>query len=40
MDRDENAAVNIREEALRIFHGYLDKEKKDTLPEGYSFQTA
>lgn len=40
MNRDENAAVNIREEALRIFHGYLDKEKKDTLPEGYALQTA
>lgn len=40
MDRDENAAVNIREEALRIFRGYLNEEKQGTLPEGYVFQTA
>ena len=40
MDRDENAAVNIREEALRIFHGYLGGEKIEALPEGYVFQTA
>lgn len=40
MDRDENAAVNIREEALRIFRGYLNEEKQETLPEGYVFRTA
>ena len=40
MDRDANAAVNIREEVLRIFHEYLNKEKMETLPEGYVFQTA
>ena len=40
MDRDENAAVNIRKEALRIFRGYLDGDKAETLPEGYVFQNA
>lgn len=40
MDRYENAAVNIREEALRIFREYLNKEKNEKLPEGYVFQTA
>lgn len=40
MDRDENAAVNIRKEALRIFRRYLDEDKIETLPEDYVFQTA
>ena len=40
LDRDVNAAINIREEALRILSEYVQHEKTEKLPDSYHYQTA
>lgn len=40
LDRDVNAAINIRQEALRILLEYVQHEKIETLPDSYHYQTA
>lgn len=40
LNRDINAAINIRQEALRIFAEYRTHEKIERLPDNYHYQVA
>lgn len=40
LDRDINAAINIRQEVLRIFAEYQNHEKITRLPDSYHYQAA